>query len=393
MIIRYIYRSFFTTLTELQIYSNKLRFKFAFAFAFVFIDQDMICSSRLSWPVIFEPKKSPKEHQFWISETTTDDDDDDDDEDYGVLPLIKNNNDNDNINPKPDLLSNPNSSPNSASSSEAINAEEDLDGLNQFKVVNAENLNILTNALEKKVMPWHKDVIPGIASSILECRSGMMRKLSKQRENDVDVDVVKEETWLLFLGADHEAKLKVGRELARLVFGSQTSFVSLSLSNFADSSNNKNNEDNHEMMKRKRSDESGSSYVQRLGEALNENPHRVFFMEDIEQVDYCSLKGIKQAIQSGRVKVSDGETVPVKDAIIIFSCQSFISSVCSPKRRTETQEITKEYSEMEKKNSSVSLDLNIAINNDDQDNSSGAGDDIGILQYVDKQIIFRVQEL
>ncbi|XWS65682.1 hypothetical protein CRYUN_Cryun05aG0134300 [Craigia yunnanensis] len=321
-------------------------------------------TTNISWPVIFEPKKSPKEHQFWIPEST--------DESYG-LPLRND--------PKPDLLSNPNSSPNSASSSEAI--EEDIDDLNEFKILNAENLNILCNALEKKV-PWQKEVIPEIVSTVLECRSGMRKFKSWLKQRDL-----KEETWLFFVGTDYEAKRKIARELARLIFGSQSNFASVSLSNFA-STRADSNEDN----KRKR-DESGSSYVQRFGEALNENPHRVFFMEDLEQVGYCSQKGIKQAIESGRITVSDGETVPVKDAIIIFSCESFssVSRACSPRRRpniSETEEI-KEL-EMEQKNSSVSLDLNIAIEDNSAEESS-AIDDIGILEYVDKQIIFRVDEL
>ncbi|XVF00037.1 hypothetical protein REPUB_Repub03eG0251800 [Reevesia pubescens] len=323
-------------------------------------------ATNLSWPVIFQPKKSPTEHQFCISEST--------DEGYG-LPLRND--------PKPELLSNPNSSPNSASSSEAV--EEDIDGLNAFKILNAENMNFLCNALEKKI-PWRKEVIPEIVSTILECRSGM-RKLKR--------DQLKEETWLFFLGADYEAKKKIGRELARLIFGSQTNFASITLSNFASTRADSNEEPNN---KRKR-DESGSSYVERLGEALNENPHRVMFMEDLEQVDYCSQKGIQQAIESGRITLSDGETVPVKDAIIIFSCESFssVSRACSPRKiqnisETEEKEINKE-SDMEQKISSVSLDLNIAIKDNNADESSSGIGDIGILEYVDKQIIFRVQEL
>ncbi|XVF24625.1 hypothetical protein REPUB_Repub13aG0143300 [Reevesia pubescens] len=319
-------------------------------------------TTNLSWPLIFEPKKSPKEHQFWISERT--------DEGYG-LPLRNE--------PKPDLLSNPNSSPNSASSSEAI--EEDIDGLNEFKILNAENMNILCNALEKKV-PWQKEVIPEIVSTILECRSGMRKVKSwlKHRE-------LKEETWLFFLGADYEAKKKIARELARLIFGSHSNFASISLSNFASTRADSNEESN---IKRKR-DESGSSYVQRLGEALNENPHRVFFMEDLEQVDYCSQRGIKETIESGRITVSDGEKVPVKDSIIIFSCESLssVARACSPRRKPDTSETEEiKESDMEQKNSSVSLDLNIAIEDNRADeNSSGIGD-IGILEYVDKQIIF-----
>ncbi|OMO62763.1 hypothetical protein COLO4_32913 [Corchorus olitorius] len=295
----------------------------------------------------FESKRSPKEHQFWISDDV----------------------------PKPDLLSNPNSSPNSASSSEAM--EEDMDGLNEFKVVNAENLSILCNALEKKV-PWHKDMIPEIATTILECRSGLRKlksslSLFKHRE--------RQETWLFFLGSDCEAKHKIARELARLIFGSQTNFVSISLSNF-ESNNNNNN-------KRKRDESSGSSsYVQRLAEALNENPHRVLFMEDLDQLDYSSHQAIKQAIESGKVTLSDGETVPLKDAIIIFTCDSETFTSVSRKGTQEMEE--------KKTTSSVSLDLNIAIedhNCEDGIENSGIIRDMGILEYVDNQIIFRVQQL
>lgn len=307
----------------------------------------------LSWPVIFESKSSPKEHQFWISENDS----------------------------KPDLLSNPNSSPNSASSSEAI--EEDIDGLNAFKVVNAENMNILCNALEKKV-PWQKDVIPEIVSTILECRSGMNKAKDwlNQREH-------KEETWLFFLGSDNEAKQKIARELARIIFGSQTSFASISPSNFGPDPN----EDN----KRKRDDSGGNSYVlQRFGEALNENPHRVFLMEDMEQVDYCSMKNIKHAIETGKVTVSDGVTVPVMDAIVIFICESFssMSRACSSRKRpncNDPEEIKEPEMEQEK-NPSVSLDLNIAIGDNSEEGNSRTDDETGILKYVDKQVIFSVKE-
>ena len=37
----------------------------------------------------------------------------------------------------------------------------------------------------------------------------------------------KEETWMLFLGGDAEAKERVARELASLVFGSRNSVVSI----------------------------------------------------------------------------------------------------------------------------------------------------------------------
>ncbi|KAJ6892646.1 hypothetical protein NC651_025758 [Populus alba x Populus x berolinensis] len=286
--------------------------------------------THLSWP--FE-----KENQIWISECSNE----------GYESSLRND-------PKPDLLSNPNSSPNSASSSEAM---DDMEEFNDY------NLKNLRSSLEKKV-PWQKDIVPEIATTILECRSGMRKR--KGKLNHIED---KAETWLFFLGVDFEGKEKIARELARLVFGSQSNFVSIGLSNFSSS-----RADSIEESKNKRArDELGCSYLDRLGLALNENPHRVFFMEDVDQVDNCSQKGIKQAIENGNVTLPDGEKVPLKDAIIIFSCESFcsVSRACSPLRRQKTgdnHEDKEDEDLMEEKSLVLSLDLNISFgdNGDDQ---------------------------
>lgn len=103
-------------------------------------------------------QSSPKEHQFWTPETSYDDKNDESDVKM-FIPAERNNT-------KPDLLSNPNSSPNSASSSEVM---EDMNNTDSFKEYSAENLKVLCDALEMKV-PWHKDVVPEIAKTVLECR-------------------------------------------------------------------------------------------------------------------------------------------------------------------------------------------------------------------------------
>ncbi|KAK9282882.1 hypothetical protein L1049_011107 [Liquidambar formosana] len=312
--------------------------------------------NHLSWPLIFEPKHSPKEHQFWIVENDSD--------------------------PKPDLLSNPNSTPNSATSSEAM---DDMEGLHKFKELNAENLKILCDALERKV-PWQKDIIPEIVSAILQCRSGKMTTKHKLKHREE-----KEETWLFFLGAESEAKEKIARELAKLVFGSQRNFISIGLSSFALTKADSTDDFGNKRMR----DEMGSSYLDRLAEAVHDNPHRVFFMEDVEQVDYCSQMGIKRAIESGSITLPSGELVPLKDAIVIFSCESFnsMSRACSPppiKRKLCDNE-DKESDDALERSPCVSLDLNIAIGDDNGNEHSVA--DIGILDSVDRQIVFKIQEL
>ncbi|TKY53574.1 Chaperone protein ClpB [Spatholobus suberectus] len=258
-----------------------------------------------------------------------------------------------------------------------------------FKEHNDENLKILCDALEKKV-PQQKEIVKEIASSVLLCRSGM-----RKGENHLVKRDDRQETWFFFLGVDSQAKEMVSKELAKVVFGSYSNFVSIGVSSFSTS---RGDNSTHEESKSKRPrDEFGSSYLQRFGEALNENPHRVFFMEDLEQVDHFSKKGVKQAIESGTVTLPGGESVPLKDAIVIFSCESFssVTRACSPARATSPSADEN----MEKKNTKnseekipyLSLDLNIAIKVDAQ-NVHLDGDTAEILELVDKQINFKVQE-
>ncbi|XP_019462215.1 PREDICTED: protein SMAX1-LIKE 3-like isoform X3 [Lupinus angustifolius] len=312
--------------------------------------------SHLNWPIISEPKKSPKEcHLF--TETC--------DDDSNLIMFMPETNV-----PKPDLLSNPNSSPNSASSSEIA---EGLESTEMFKELSAKNLNILCDALEQKV-PQHKEIIPDIASTILCCRSGM-KKVDKHLMRRED----RQETWLFFLGTNSQAKENISKELAKVVFGSYSNFITIGMSNLSSLGADYSTEE--ESCKRKRPRyELGSTYLQRFGEAVNENPHRVFFMEDLDQVDYFSQKGVEKAIECGSLSLSSSESFPLKDAIVVFSCESFTSvSRKSLAAENEGKE------NLEEKIPSLSLDLNIAI----EDDVALSGEN-GILELVDKKFNFNI---
>uniref|UniRef100_A0A0A0K9E3 Clp R domain-containing protein n=1 Tax=Cucumis sativus TaxID=3659 RepID=A0A0A0K9E3_CUCSA len=139
-------------------------------------------------------------------------------------------------------------------------------------------------------------------------------------------------------------KEKAAREIAKIIFGSQSKMICMGLSNF------KEGTDGEKSMKKRGRNEMGWNYLERFAEAVNENPHRVFFIEDIEQIDYCSLKGLKEAIEKGRVKLSDGEFCSLKDAIIIINSQKQIAVKQEQPEEDQDQKAT-----------FVSLDLNIAI--------------------------------
>ncbi|KAK9075098.1 hypothetical protein SSX86_003417 [Deinandra increscens subsp. villosa] len=323
----------------------------------------------LTWPAVFE-SKTPKEHQFFIGGERFEE-----------------------PSPKmfmPELLSNPNSSPNSASCSEASDqdyndGDHDQCNLHKFKEMNNENVEILSNALER-VVPWQSEIIPEIVSTILQCRSGTMERKGK------------EETWLSFLGADNHGKEKVARELAKVVFGSRNSFVQMGFSRFSATRADSTDDDQEFVSNKRARDENGQSYLERFIEAVQENPNRVFLMEDVEQVDYHSQMGIKKAIKNGNITLNDGETVPLSDAIVIFSCESFssISRACSPsvRRKYYSENEGQETFEDCGKESTISLDLNIATEDDHKSSYEGESvSDIGILGSVDKQVIFKLQML
>ncbi|KAK4337717.1 hypothetical protein RND71_042204 [Anisodus tanguticus] len=306
--------------------------------------------SLLNWPVIFESNQSPKEHQFFLSDQ------------------------NEVSTTKPEILSNPNSSPNSASSSEASGYMENID---RFKEFNSDNMKVICKALEKKV-PWEKDIIPEIVSTILECRSK------------------KEESWLFFLGADTEGKEKISRELAKIAFGSEDSFVSIGLSSFSSSSRGDSTDHQEVISNKKRSrDEHGRSYLERFADAVQENPSRVFFMEDIDQVDSFCQKGIKKAIETGSLTIHDGDLVSFKDAIVIFSSESFssVSRACSP------HHVTKKCDDHDQENGDeISAPSNLDLNVATEEAANGhenlmVSHDIGIWEAVDKQVMFKIQVL
>ncbi|KAJ3700450.1 hypothetical protein LUZ61_004155 [Rhynchospora tenuis] len=272
-------------------------------------------------------------------------------------------------------------SPNHSSSSSSGTNTFEREPLPKFKELNAENLKILCNALEKKV-PWQKEIIPDVASIVLQCRSGLVRR--KGKSGNIRA---KEDTWLFFQGGDNNGKERIARELASLVFGShQDNFTLIGLGSC--SSTRSGFTDDDQPTKRARL-EANQVYSERLFEALRENPHRVVLMEDIEQTDnYCQM-AIKDAIESGKVRSKNGNEVCVGDAIIILSCESFDSRsrACSPpiKKMSENEE-GKEVDGEEFDCSSLDLNLSVV------DEMECSFDDIELLQAVDQALFFRLPE-
>ena len=118
-------------------------------------------------------------------------------------------------------------------------------------------------------------------------------------------------------------------------------------------------------------------------------------MEDVEQADFFTQIGFKRAIEKGKITNSNGQEVGLSDAIIILSYESFSSRACSPpiKQRTDgshAEESSAGAAFMVGTSPCVSLDLNISIEDDSVEDQSI--DDVGLLESIDRRIIFKIKD-
>jgi hypothetical protein len=187
----------------------------------------------------------------------------------------------------------------------------------KFAELTAENLKLLCGALEARV-PRHRGVAPGVASAVLCRRSGVTRAARPSSAA----------TWLVFRGTDSGGKTAVARELARLVFGSYNDFITLTA---APTSGSSSSEGGGEFisLKRRRSPEL-SGYVQRLHDAVRENPHRLFLVDGVEIPDTDDSEEatgvIKSTIATGTVRGCNGDVASLEDAIVVLNCEASFES-------------------------------------------------------------------
>ncbi|XP_010553592.1 PREDICTED: protein SMAX1-LIKE 3-like isoform X3 [Tarenaya hassleriana] len=216
--------------------------------------------------------------------------------------------------------------------------------------------------------------------SIESNRSGSTNRKQLSDKNDD----VKEETWLIFEGGDVKAKEKIARELAKLVFGSQNRFVSICLSSL--SSTRADSTKAYLRNKRTR-DERSWSHIETLSEAVSNDPHRVFFLEDIDQTDHFSQMGFKRAIERGRVQNASGEEASLGDSVVILSCESFRSRTRTSSPRKSDGSDHSEDKNVTTASPCVSFDLNLSL--EDDVSKEQPIDDIGLLEAVDGMFHFR----
>ncbi|XP_037418246.1 protein SMAX1-LIKE 3-like [Triticum dicoccoides] len=259
----------------------------------------------------------------------------------------------------------------------------------KFTELTADNLKILCDALELRV-PWHGNIVPGIASTVLRCRSGVTRRrVGDKPFNSLSSSTT---TWLLFHGRDGVVKTAVARELARLVFGSYTDFTALQ--GYPDIAA----QTGKLALKRHRSPENngdgnGGDVGARLFKAIAENPHRVILIDGVDQLGRDLETRIKNAVAGGTLMGGcNGDVVDLEDAIIVLSSNVLDSrsmvSASSPrvKRRFTRQNCEDgDAAEMEMRSRRhLSWDLNVCAV--DEDEEEGSFD--GIMNVVDGVFLF-----
>ncbi|KAF0934271.1 hypothetical protein E2562_023629 [Oryza meyeriana var. granulata] len=297
--------------------------------------------------------------------------------------------------------------------SSASNGSVEVECRSRFKELSAENLKVLCGALEKEV-PWQKEIVPEIASTVLRCRSGMAKRARDDGSSSKPPAGSKEHTWMLFLGGNMDGKVRVARELARLVFGSSKSFVSIGNVNASSSSpvRSGSSEQQHRS-KRPRPEEKTTSgrdqdHLEKLYDAVRDNPRRVILMEHVDQADLRCQQGIREAIRSGVVRShrDGGEEAVLGDAIVVLSCESFSSSSTTPamikkvKKDSTSGEGLDEDDHHRKEavaaasSSSSCFDLNMSVEDDEAAEERCSGEEAGLLllKAVDRVLFFRSNE-
>ncbi|XBH96680.1 hypothetical protein VPH35_087018 [Triticum aestivum] len=247
----------------------------------------------------------------------------------------------------------------------------------KFTELTAQNLRILCDALEQRV-PRHANIVPGISSTVLRCRSGVTRRRAGNRPM----------TCLFFQGRDGGGKMAIALELARLVFGSYAEFTALQGNTDIPARTGKLT------IKRKRSPDNGGDIGARLLEAIEENPHRVILIDGVDRLDRNSEILIKNAIAGGRmVGGCNGDVVGPEDAIVVLTsdlCDStYVASASSPQvKRRQNNEDEDDVTDMEvSPRHRLCWDLNVCVV-DGEEEEDNLADDEGFLNVVDGVFLF-----
>ncbi|KAI4996550.1 hypothetical protein ZWY2020_051470 [Hordeum vulgare] len=252
----------------------------------------------------------------------------------------------------------------------------------KFTELTATNLKILCDALELAV-PRHKNIFPGISSTVLRCRSGVTRRRAGAKPSGSSSS-----TCLLFLGKDGGGKMAVARDLARLVFGSYAEFTALQVQGSPDIPARSGKH----ALKRPRSPENDGDLEARLLEAIMENPHRVILIDGVDRLDRDSEMRIKNAIVGGGMAMGcKGGVVSLDDAIVVLSASDSLDSTYMASSSSQGPRVKQRFNGQNREEGDAAgrprrrhgWDLNVCAVDGEGEEEVSLADDEGILNAVD----------
>ncbi|RRT75947.1 hypothetical protein B296_00005470 [Ensete ventricosum] len=232
-------------------------------------------------------------------------------------------------------------------------------------IPDADSLTRLSNGLTTAV-GWQPEAASAIAAAVVRFNSGN----GKRRSVGARVG-----SWLLFTGPDKVGKRKMAAALSELLFNAAPVRINLGSPSSADG-------DDGEM--------DGKTLLDQIPEAIQQNRCSIIVLEDIDHADDLVRGTIKRAIESGRLLDSRGREVSHGNIIFILisdrwpdnlrnledchlQCKGWqleLSFGERSRKRHPDPPLKNEQPPKQRKQScsqGLSLDLNLAVSEDDND--------------------------
>ncbi|KAL6842277.1 hypothetical protein ACP4OV_027925 [Aristida adscensionis] len=182
------------------------------------------------------------------------------------------------------------------------NYKEGLTALQKAKIAgisDIESFKRLLKGLSEKVS-WQSDAASAIAAVVIQCRSGSGKRRNFGTRGDM---------WLLFVGPDQAGKQKMVSALSELMVNAPPVVVTFG----GDTRSGRVSNDGLN------TGFWGKTSLDRITEAVRQNPFSVIVLEGIDQVDAVVRGKIKRAMETGRLPDSRGREVSLGNVIFVLT--------------------------------------------------------------------------
>jgi hypothetical protein len=200
------------------------------------------------------------------------------------------------------------------------NYTEGLTSMQKAKIAgisDIESFKRLLKVLTQKVS-WQSDAASAIAAVVIQCRTGSGKRRNIGTRGDI---------WLLFVGPDQAGKRKMVNALSELMVNAQPVVVNFGGDSRLSKDGNGLNPGFW-----------GKTSLDRVTEAVRQNPCSVIILEGIDQVDAVVRGKIKRAMETGRLVDSRGREVSLGNVIFVLTTNWLPEELRRPKFETLLQD-------------------------------------------------------